>query len=185
MTIQGPAALVPWRLLLEPSSGDLQAPELATAQRTAYPTRAVESSEPRLGYAALNAAFGPIAAAHLADPGIDPLDRYTMALSSATPQKLTHAKRINASCQLGSTRDSPISWFQRPRLEDPNRSANRCYLLVANSQKPRPVLSGGGVDIRYDTDLTFASVYTNPPCDFSPEDANNAILSGICCTAHH
>lgn len=59
---------------------------------TTYPTGAMESLEPRLGFAALGAAFGPIAAAHLADPGIDPLDRYIGGLIQCDTAKVDTCK---------------------------------------------------------------------------------------------
>lgn len=64
----------------------------ARCSSTTYPTGAIESLEPSLGFAALRAAFGPIAAAHLADPGIDPLDRYIGGLIQCDAAKVDTCK---------------------------------------------------------------------------------------------
>lgn len=130
-------ALVPG-IFQGPSSGGCYRPlELATAQRPT-PLEPPQPLEPGLGFAA----FGPIAAAHLADPGIDPLDRY-MALSKCDAAKRRHMQNHQ---RILSTRDSELE-LQQPRLEDPNRRTKRIAASCRwPAAKAEASLFGRGID---------------------------------------
>lgn len=136
-------------------------PEPATAQRRPTPTGAIESLEPSLGFAALRAAFGPIAAAHLADPGIDPLNRYIAGLIQCDAAKVDTCK--TASTHLfDSTRRGTLRSFGSNNLTERTpigvRIATSCWRSAARSRGPF-VWWRGRYRIRIYTHI-FASDYT-------------------------